>query len=170
MRIFAVLAVLFTVVPLVELSLLLWLSQLTSPWWTLAFVILTGLLGAFVARQQSWNLIAHIVRQARDGRPIQEAIVDGVLLLIAAVLLITPGVLTDLTGLLLLLPGVRGWVGRLAIRHVTARAKLHVQTHFRDAAMFAGPGFGSDLPPNPAAAPQPNADPQVIDAEFRRVS
>jgi UPF0716 protein FxsA len=103
---------LFTVVPIVELSILVWIGR-ESQWWVpVLMVIGTGVAGAALARWQGWQVLQRIRDDARAGRMPADAIIDGVLILIAGILLVTPGVLSDLLGVALLIPPLRGLVKR----------------------------------------------------------
>jgi UPF0716 protein FxsA len=99
---------LFVVLPLVELTLLLLLADVTDWWVALLVVISTGFLGAWLAQRQGWRTWERIRDELRQGRMPADALFDGVLILIAGVLLLTPGILSDLTGILLLIPPARG--------------------------------------------------------------
>ncbi len=98
---------LFTIVPIVELWLLFQIAQRTSLWFTLGLVIVTGFLGAWLARLEGWRTVARIQRELSEGKLPGDALVDGLLILVAGAVLITPGVLTDILGFGLLLPPVR---------------------------------------------------------------
>jgi UPF0716 protein FxsA len=102
------LLVFFVVLPLVELCLVLLVSQYVLGWWgTLLFVIGTGLLGAWLARTQGLSTYRRIQQELSQGRMPTDSLIDGALILLAGVLLITPGVLTDLVGILLMIPPTR---------------------------------------------------------------
>lgn len=98
---------LFVVLPLGELALLFYLAGVTH--WTvpLAVVIGTGLLGMLMIRLQGWRTAAAIRAKLQAGEAPTDPLLDAGLLLFAAGLLLTPGVLTDLTGLSLLFPATR---------------------------------------------------------------
>jgi UPF0716 protein FxsA len=114
---------LFTLVPLVELALLIWIGGKTVWWLPVALVLITGIAGAALARRQGWWVGRHIRSELNAGRLPAGALLDGFLILIAAILLITPGVLTDLMGIALLLPPVRNMVKRAAL----GRLRRHVE-------------------------------------------
>jgi UPF0716 protein FxsA len=103
---------LFTLVPLVELTILVWIGGQTAWWVPILLVIGTGVAGAALARWQGWQVLQRIRDDARAGRVPADAIIDGVLILIAGILLVTPGVLTDLVGVALLIPPLRSLVRR----------------------------------------------------------
>ena len=101
------LILLLTIVPLVELWLLLWISDRTSLLFTVGLVIVTGVLGAALARWQGLRTLTKIQSQLQDGKMPGDALFDGVLILLAAAVLVTPGILTDACGFLLLIPPCR---------------------------------------------------------------
>ncbi len=98
---------LFTLMPLLELWLLVQLSSHFGFLTTVSVVLLTGMVGAALARWQGFQTMFRIQSELRAGKMPAQAMGDGVLILVAGVLLITPGVVTDIVGLSLLLPPVR---------------------------------------------------------------
>ena len=112
---FVRLALLFTVVPLVELYLLIEVGRFIGVGATIAIVVLTGLLGAWLARLQGLKVLAEVRASLEAGQLPTDAIVDGLLILIAAAVLLTPGLITDSVGFLLLIPAGRRMV-RGAVR------------------------------------------------------
>jgi len=115
---------LLTVIPLIELTLLLTLGKFTSVTFTLAFVILTGIFGAVLLRYQGLFAWRNVQRDLREGRMPTDSLLDGLMIVIAAVLLITPGVLTDLVGITLLIPPCRRFYRLLLARWFKARFQL----------------------------------------------
>ena len=104
MRIFFILLVLFTVVPMVELFILVKIAGGLGAFKAIVLVIVTGIIGAHLARQQGLRTIQNIRGELKSGRLPGAELVEGLIILIAAVVLITPGLLTDILGFLLLLP------------------------------------------------------------------
>jgi UPF0716 protein FxsA len=114
---FGKLFLLFTVVPLVELYLLIQIGTRIGALPTVAIVIGTGLAGAYLARQQGFAVWMRIQREMAGGRFPAQNLLDGLLLLVAGVVLITPGILTDILGFLLIFPVTRAPIrDRLAAR------------------------------------------------------
>ena len=101
------LLLLFIAVPAVELMLLIEIGQRIGTLATIGLIMGTGIVGASLARQQGMSAFARLRTDLADGRSPAEPIVDGVLILVAGAVLITPGVLTDLFGFLLLVPACR---------------------------------------------------------------
>jgi len=104
---------LFTIVPLVELVLLIKIGGVIGVAPTIAIVIGTGVLGAWLARWQGLAVLRRIGDEMAAGRLPTDALIDGLLVLVAAAMLLTPGFLTDSAGFLLLVPGTRAKVRRL---------------------------------------------------------
>jgi UPF0716 protein FxsA len=107
-----ILFLIFTVVPLVELAILIRIGQATAWWVPILTVIATGIVGAALARWQGWQVLKRIREDASAGRVPGDALLDGFLILLAGILLVTPGVLTDLAGVVLLIPPLRSLVKR----------------------------------------------------------
>ena len=127
---------LLTVLPFVELTLLLTLHSYTSLTFTLGFVILTGILGAVLLRYQGLFAWRNVQRDLREGRMPTDSLLDGVMIIVAACLLITPGVLTDFFGITLLIPPCRRFYRWLLSRWFKARFKVHTTVN------GAGPSSG----------------------------
>jgi UPF0716 protein FxsA len=113
---------LFTLVPVVEIALLAWIASRTSLAAVLALVVGTGILGAWLARRQGFRTLRRISADLEAGRAPAAAMVDGVLVFVAAVLLVVPGVLTDVVAILLLFPPSRRVVKSFLGRRVQVRA------------------------------------------------
>jgi UPF0716 protein FxsA len=97
----------FVGVPLVELYLLSRLSSKVGFLATLFLVFVTGVLGATLARNQGLGVMRRVQNDLAAGRIPQEAMLDGIIILIAGIVLITPGILTDAFGFLCLIPKFR---------------------------------------------------------------
>jgi len=111
---FARLAFLFVVVPLVELALLVQVGRAVGLGPTLLLVLATGAGGAWLARREGLRTLTAIQGDLAQGRLPGNALLDGAAILLGGAFLLTPGILTDLAGLSLLLPVTRRWVaGRL---------------------------------------------------------
>jgi UPF0716 protein FxsA len=105
----AKLILLFTLVPLIELYLLLYLGRVLGFWTTVGIVLTTGFAGAALARSQGARVLADWQGALAGGTMPAEGVLGGVLVLVGGVLLVTPGVFTDVVGLSLLLPVTRAF-------------------------------------------------------------
>jgi UPF0716 protein FxsA len=121
----------FTVVPLLELYLLLSIGRQVGALPTIALVLGTGLLGAWLARREGVRVMRSWQAAVAQGRLPEDGILNGALVLVGGVLLVTPGILTDAVGLLLLVPPTRRWVAarlRRALERRMAAGTLRVTT------------------------------------------
>ena len=113
----------FTVIPAVELYLLIQLGQWMGAGATVALIVVTGTLGAWLAKREGLSVLKTIKAEASKGFPSGDRLVEGLMVLIGGALLLTPGVMTDFFGFSLILPFTRraaapyikrallGWVG-----------------------------------------------------------
>ena len=130
---FLKLFLLLVTVPLVELVILLALSTYVLGFLsTLALVLLTGLIGAWLAQWQGTLAFTRIRQDLADGVMPTDSVIDAVLIFFAGAFLMTPGILTDLLGFTLLIPPGRKLVKRLLIRWFKA--------HFRIETIGTAPG------------------------------
>ena len=97
----------FTIVPLVELFILIKISGHIGALNTILLVIFTVLLGAMLVRMEGLRTLRQIQSSLAQGQLPAEELIDGVLIFAGGILLLTPGVLTDLGALILLLPYTR---------------------------------------------------------------
>jgi UPF0716 protein FxsA len=119
--VFLRLFLLLTLVPLVELAILFMIAQHTRWEFTLGLVIVTALLGSWLARREGLRCWRQFHEQLAAGQLPADALLDGLMILIAGALLITPGVLTDLVGFGLLVPPIRRWIKRYVAKRIQAR-------------------------------------------------
>lgn len=137
------LLLLFTLLPVAEITLLVKAGGAIGVWPTVGVVLGTGMAGAWLARRQGLSTLARIREGMARGVPPTGELADAALILVAGVLLVTPGFITDSAGLLLLLPPVRSAVKAWLLAWVQqgmAAGRIHV--------VHAGPG------PGPAAGPR----------------
>jgi UPF0716 protein FxsA len=106
------LALLFVLTPLVELAILVYLGTLIGALYTILIVVATGILGAFMARNQGLAAISRIRGSIERGIIPSDEIFDGALILAGGLLLLTPGIITDIIGFAVLVPQTRRIIGR----------------------------------------------------------
>ncbi|MEJ2203062.1 MAG: FxsA family protein [Gemmatimonadota bacterium] len=152
MSILARLALLFVIIPVLELVLLVELGQIVGLLPTLALVIFTGLTGAALARAEGFRVFWAFQRELASGRLPGQALQDGIAVLVGGAFLLTPGILTDLAGFALLLPLSRRWIQR--------RVRRLLERRIRDGTvrvLVGEPGFWSG--PEAAGRTSPDLDP-----------
>lgn len=118
------LALLFTIGPAIELYLLVTLGGMIGPLPTVLIVILTGVVGAWLAKREGLAVLWALNDDLERGLPPATRVVEAVLILVGGVLLITPGFLSDLTGILLLVPPVRRFLAPRVLAYLARRFEL----------------------------------------------
>ncbi|MCY3825196.1 MAG: FxsA family protein [Nitrospinae bacterium] len=120
---------LFTLIPIIELMILIDLGTSIGLAPTLGVVILTGALGAWAARTQGFYVVSRIQAEMAAGRLPGAEMVEGAMVLVGGVLLLTPGLLTDAAGFALMAPAVRavvrGWLMK-KFEKMIEEGKVHV--------------------------------------------
>ncbi len=101
------LILLFVVTPLVELAILVYLGTIIGALYTILIVVVTGLVGAFLARNQGLATLSRIRSSIERGVIPSGELFQGTLILIGGLLLLTPGIVTDLVGFTMLIPQTR---------------------------------------------------------------
>lgn len=134
---FPLFALLFLTVPLIEIYVLIQVGGEIGALWTVILVVLTAVLGAGLLRFQGLTTFLRFRNRLDVGELPAEELVEGILLLLAGGLLLTPGFVTDTVGFALLVPPLRH---RLA-KAMLARMELRVAAGAGDATR-AGSGRG----------------------------
>ena len=116
----------FTIIPIIEIYLMIEIGSMFGALTAVALVILTGFLGAFLARMQGLQTLYRIQESLREGRMPSGELLDALLIVIAGLVLLTPGFLTDSAGFLLLIPATRNsikyWLRRqIELRYMSNR-------------------------------------------------
>jgi UPF0716 protein FxsA len=102
-----ILILLFILIPAGEIGVLLLSGKTIGIWPTILLLILTGILGSYLAKRQGMNTIRKVQEQLQFGRLPGDEILDGICVLFGGLLLLSPGFLTDVFGLILLFPLTR---------------------------------------------------------------
>jgi UPF0716 protein FxsA len=122
----------FILIPLVELYLLLQVAKYTSVGTTIVLVVLTGILGTTLARREGMRALFRFQTAIAEGRMPSREIMDGLMIVFAGALLLTPGLLTDAAGFLLLLPVCRDLVRKHVLQHYLRRFEIRSVPLSRD--------------------------------------
>ena len=119
---------LFVLTPLVELAILIYLGTIIGALYTILIVVATGILGAFMARNQGFATLSRIRSNFERGIIPSNELFHGALILAGGLLLLTPGVITDIVGFAVLVPQTRRLIGRWIlslIRRRIERGEIH---------------------------------------------
>ena len=111
---FAQLLLLFISIPLIEVLILIKLGSLFGFWPTILLVIGTGILGAYLAKIYGLTIWHQIQQDLQAGKMPADKLIDGLLILIGGIVLLTPGLLTDILGFMLLIPYTRSFFKKFA--------------------------------------------------------
>lgn len=125
---FGRLLILFIVVPLLDLFLLMKISKFTGIPVTIGLVVLTGIIGAWLAKQQGTFVKGQIKDRLNKRQMPADLIGDGAMIMFAAGLLLTPGLLTDVLGFSLLIPACRTQYKRFFANQIKGSFNFQVFT------------------------------------------
>ncbi len=129
---FSIIPFLLLIIPIVEIGVFIAIGDRIGIFYTLMLILVTAVLGSILLRLEGFRVLGQIRQQMNAGRMPAKELTNGVMIVIAGVLLLTPGFVTDTIGFLLFLPPVRA-----AIRtFLASRIKINPSG--------GGAGFGSD--------------------------
>ena len=111
----------FIGIPILEIAVFIEVGERIGLGWTLASVVATAIIGTVLLRYQGFATLARAQQQMSDGRPPVMELLEGVGLLIAACLLLTPGFVTDAAGAMLLVPPIRRFLAMGAIHKIVSQ-------------------------------------------------
>jgi len=109
---FRILFILFLIIPLIEIAILIEIGRVFGAGYTIALVIGTAALGAALFRQQGLSTLAKVQMSMHEGNLPATELIEGLMLLIAGALLLTPGFFTDVFGFLVLIPPLRNKIAQ----------------------------------------------------------
>lgn len=145
---------LFAIVPALELYLLIRVGSVLGAVPTLLLVLLSGLVGASLARREGFGVMQRLQHDLARGIPPAGRLVEGLLVFVGGLLLLAPGLLTDLFGLLLIFGPTR----RLFVPYATEAIGARLQVHsFGGAPPVDTQARPSQPRPSQPRTPQPSA-------------
>ncbi|EOX1596986.1 FxsA family protein [Vibrio cholerae] len=115
---FPILLFLFIAVPVIEIALFIQVGGVLGVWPTIALVLLTAIVGASLVRSQGLQMLLTVQQRLAQGQLPAQQILEGVMLAVAGVLLLTPGFFTDILGMLVLLPAPRAYFAKQLMSRV----------------------------------------------------
>jgi UPF0716 protein FxsA len=141
-------------VPIVEIAVFIQVGGWIGLWPTIVTVVLTALVGTALLRQQGFATLMKVRESLAAGRLPMAEVFDGVCLLVAGALLLTPGFVTDAIGFLLFMPPVRAAVRRWLAAYLLSSGRVQME------ADGPAPGRGG---------PRPAGGPTVIEGEYEEI-
>ena len=145
----AIIFIAFVTVPIIEIAIFIEVGGYIGFWPTIGIIILTAMIGSGLLRYQGLATLSKAQASLEQNRFPVEEVFDGLCLLVAGVLLLTPGFFTDAVGLFLFVPVFRGFFRGLLARALAAGGRVEIHS----AGFPPGEGPGT-----------------VIDGEFEDIS
>ncbi|MDO6543861.1 FxsA family protein [Photobacterium sanguinicancri] len=172
---FPILMFLFIVVPIVEIALFVQVGGFLGMWPTIGLVLVTAIVGASLVRSQGIATLMSVQGKLAQGELPAQQIVEGVMLAVAGVLLLTPGFMTDFLGMAVLLPAPRAYLAKQLMSRVKVNsmgAGAGFSGGFGGGQGFNGQGpfdqQGSFDQQDPFSSQRRNQNGDVFDGEFER--
>ncbi|MFC1236860.1 FxsA family protein [Vibrio sp. F74] len=158
---FPILLLLFICVPIIEIGLFIQVGGFLGLWPTIALVLVTAFAGASLVRSQGIATLMSVQGRLQQGEMPAQQIVEGVMLAVAGVLLLTPGFMTDAFGMLVLLPAPRAKMAKELMKRVK------VNTMASGGGFHAQSGFGqSPFGQNPFQSPRDDGN--TFEGEYEK--
>ena len=119
----------FAVIPVIELALLIKIGSVIGTLNTITIVILTALIGAYMVKLEGLGVMYRIQKNMQEGIFPGEELINGVMILIAGALLLTPGFFTDIIGFLMVFPFSRNHINKIVRRYIEKKmssGEIHI--------------------------------------------
>jgi len=172
----------FVAMPIIEIAVFIQAGELIGLWPTIGVVVLTAIIGTSLMRAQGLQTLAKAQSQMDQGEMPIGAMFDGICILVAGVLLLTPGFVTDTFGFLLLVPPLRQLIGAKVIMKLVQSG--NIRTNFGGGGFDGGPrgpggphgphgpgrGQTGGAGPRGAAGSRSRGSGPIIDGDFEDVS
>lgn len=149
---FSRLLLLFLTVPIIELFALIWVGERIGLLPTLGLIATTAIVGSWLAKREGLATFYRVQSQLSSGEIPGDALMDGLVILVSGVLLLTPGILTDLVGFVGLIPVTRKHIGNALRKRFAASVRRSGPVQFQ---MF---GNAPSAPPGRHTKPPDNED------------
>jgi len=163
---FALIPFLLLIVPIVEIAAFIAIGGEIGIFATLLMIFVTALIGSVLLRIQGLSMINQIQSEVASGRVPGRALGDGAMILVAGILLLTPGFVTDSIGFLLFVPPVRSTIWKFIASRITvvtpgmdpfSQQEAHSQSGFNDSGDSGATIIDLDEADYKAGKPDPNS-------------
>ena len=114
----------FILVLLIDLFILIKLGEYIGFWYTIAIIIIAGIVGAVMVMREGLSVIQKVKKDLGQGVIPGRQLLSGLLVLIGGMLLIAPGIITDVAGFMLIIPGSRDKFVEMIISYLRSRFLL----------------------------------------------
>ncbi|WP_087026854.1 FxsA family protein [Thaumasiovibrio subtropicus] len=168
---FPILLFLFIFVPIIEIALFVQVGGVLGMWPTIGLVLLTAVVGASLVRSQGLMTLMSVQSRLQQGEMPAQQILEGVMLAVCGVLLLTPGFMTDAMGMIVLLPAPRAALAKSLMKRMTIQTMnpngFQGQGDFQGQSGFHG-GFGQQA--DPFQRHRKDGEGDVFEGEFEHKS
>lgn len=106
----------FTIIPLTELFILIYMSNIIGGPLTVGIVVVTAIIGTILVKKSGKEVMENLQKAMRMQGSLSDAILDGAILVVSGVLLITPGFFTDIFGLLIHIPIFKNFIKKILLK------------------------------------------------------
>jgi len=120
---FSKLLILFVIVPVTELYILIEVGKRIGSLTTISIIIFTGILGAYLVKNQGFMILRKIQHDLNDGIMPGDSLIQGAIILAGGILLLTPGFVTDILGFIFLTPASRNIVKKYLLKWLKGKIK-----------------------------------------------
>ncbi|MBA7551526.1 hypothetical protein ES705_44069 [subsurface metagenome] len=120
---FTKLLILFVIVPVTELYILIEVGKKIGSLTTIGIIILTGIIGAYLVKGQGFMILKKIQNDLNEGIMPGDSLIQGAIILVGGIFLLTPGFVTDVIGFIFLIPVSRGVVKKYLLKWLKGKIK-----------------------------------------------
>jgi len=113
---FTKLLILFVIIPVTELYILIEVGKRIGSLTTISIIIFTGILGAYLVKNQGFMILKKIQNDLNDGIMPGDSLIQGAIVLAGGILLLTPGFVTDTVGFIFLIPVSRNVIKKYLLK------------------------------------------------------
>lgn len=128
---FPLIAVIFLLVPIIEIYLLIQVGQVIGAGWTIFLVVLTAVIGVALLKAQGLSTLNRAQQKLQANELPAREILEGMGLVVAGALLLTPGFFTDAVGFFLLFPPTRIWLVNAVTARMVVSSSATMRGHHR---------------------------------------
>lgn len=150
---------LLLIVPILEIAIFILIGSQIGVFTTLAMILVTAMLGTILLRQQGFGILQRLQAENRAGHQVGRDMIHGAMIMIAGILLLTPGFVTDCIGFLLFVPSVRDLLWAFLKSHIHFVGQGHRTGASRRDDFARGPHGGEKQPFVDLNADEYNSEP-----------
>ena len=120
---FTKLLILFVLVPVTELYILIEVGKKIGSVTTIGVIILTGIIGTYLVKSQGFMILRKIQNDLNEGIMPGDSLIQGAIVLVGGILLLTPGFVTDILGFIFLMPASRNILKKYLLKWLKGKIK-----------------------------------------------